>query len=738
MNDFNSLSDTVVRLVRYEVQAEGADAALAGFEHRLQAVNLEIKQQMSELIAGVISQEKFEEGTKDLAREQAELAGKVILATKAVENQGQVTDDMVVKLRKVDAAIGRKGVGGGAVYGFQLLGQAADDAQYGISALTNNVQGLVFAFTGNGALAAAAGIAMVSVNQLIKRWDVLEKVLGTSIPVAETAASRMEALGKATHKTAEETEAFNKLKREQIELENLLKGMSIEAKKGKGAVEEALQEAGGSGDVTKTIAGIMQGKGGGRDQEVEDHLTKMEVRLGFERNRVEQLPGGASGATHEAEVFRANLADYEEQRATYEKAVSQRMLDLAGKMVEGSKTDATKLDELIRFIQRNPGRFDLKLLGGLVNATPEAIRENEANEAIGEQNIKRAKKEKIAKDHRQKVIDDAHDREALKVIDAGLRAEQAAITAENKGDKKDAKAGVKNRADMQKHRDQEVARLAKQLGGGAGGLMDQLAPAIDQRLADGQDAERVIKDLGAQVAGRIKGAPGVGLYAGATGEQIVRDAVARQRGAIGAAIGQGANPTQAAGIAGEQAQGKLDARGIAAQRRGVAEGRREDKEAEAEFLAELTDAVMNEGFDPPIAANIAKRMFAHMKAGMDQITAFRKAVAEVEKQLQPAKPQAGKGRMAHPAAAGPGPGGFSSVGLGPGGPGGGSGVAAPVGSDIQGAAMSLLALGSAQVAGTEVVVKQLGVISSQVNRLMGRHNATMHMLDDNRQTDSSY
>lgn len=55
--------------------------------------------------------------------------------------------------------------------GLTALAQAADDVQYGFTAIVNNIPGLAMGLGAGAGLAGSAGLAAVAINQLIKHWD---------------------------------------------------------------------------------------------------------------------------------------------------------------------------------------------------------------------------------------------------------------------------------------------------------------------------------------------------------------------------------------------------------------------------------------------------------------------------------------------------------------------------------------------------------------------------------------
>lgn len=94
-----------------------------------------------------------------------------------------------------------------------VLGQVADDAQYGFRAIVNQIPMAVMAFGGTMGLAGGIALAGVAINQLINHWDDLAKLMGT--PVLKTKAQEMEELAKATERTAVEQDKLNRYTREQ-------------------------------------------------------------------------------------------------------------------------------------------------------------------------------------------------------------------------------------------------------------------------------------------------------------------------------------------------------------------------------------------------------------------------------------------------------------------------------------------------------------------------------------------
>ncbi len=77
------------------------------------------------------------------------------------------------------AAMGRAGFTGGL--GFLYLSQAIEDAQYGFSAIVNNIPLIVMGMGGSAGIAGAASIAAVAINQLLKHTGDLTEALASRV-----------------------------------------------------------------------------------------------------------------------------------------------------------------------------------------------------------------------------------------------------------------------------------------------------------------------------------------------------------------------------------------------------------------------------------------------------------------------------------------------------------------------------------------------------------------------------
>jgi hypothetical protein len=141
---------------------------------------------------------------------------------------------------------------------FIQLGYAADDAQYGVAGLANNIIPLLGAFGLGGGLAGVIGLASTAAIQLYKHSDQIASLFGQG--ATETEAQRMDRLAASTHRSADETKELNKHLERKAELEKLLatKSGGRQATEGAGAqlTQEAVGRFSGPGFLKQVEAAI--------------------------------------------------------------------------------------------------------------------------------------------------------------------------------------------------------------------------------------------------------------------------------------------------------------------------------------------------------------------------------------------------------------------------------------------------------------------------------------------------
>jgi hypothetical protein len=150
------------------------------------------------------------------------VVGQVILDTSQVQ---PAVAQLQSSLNTVDVSMGKlnksaaASAGGMANFGSRMMVVAsfADDMQYGLRAVVNQIPQVTMAFGMGAGLAGAISIAAVAVNQLVNHWDDLVSVFTTRGP--ETAAEEMQRLAEKTSKTADEQERLNTLKEREQQIE---------------------------------------------------------------------------------------------------------------------------------------------------------------------------------------------------------------------------------------------------------------------------------------------------------------------------------------------------------------------------------------------------------------------------------------------------------------------------------------------------------------------------------------
>jgi hypothetical protein len=191
-------------------------------------------------------------GEADVRRLQAAIEAEkaaLLAAGPAARQHAQALADLTQQLKAAQAAASGGGLGGGkGVYLLTQLAQTADDAQYGIRGVTNNIVAMTSML---GPWGAAVGIGVVGVAQLVEHWDSISALWGQGHTATE--AERMEKLAKATHRTAEEQAEYNRLKRAEAAFEAAMPPTKAEAESSKAAVD-VVRERGGSIDLARRLA----------------------------------------------------------------------------------------------------------------------------------------------------------------------------------------------------------------------------------------------------------------------------------------------------------------------------------------------------------------------------------------------------------------------------------------------------------------------------------------------------
>lgn len=177
-------------------------------------------------------------------------SARLVADQAAAEAQARKT---AAELLKVKDALRQTGAGSAAAArGVLEFSRAAEDfSTGGFLGVLNNIPGMAqsagqaLQMTGAQVAAVTAGVSLAATAaySLWKNWDKLADAVG--LGATRTEAERMEDLGNKTHRTAEETAALNKYKREQAEIDAVINSQSKADKTREQLVKEAVGEAGG-------------------------------------------------------------------------------------------------------------------------------------------------------------------------------------------------------------------------------------------------------------------------------------------------------------------------------------------------------------------------------------------------------------------------------------------------------------------------------------------------------------
>jgi hypothetical protein len=274
--------------------------------------------------------------------------------------------------------------------GLLQLGYIADDAQYGLRGIQNNIPQLAFLLGGASgmALAGASGIAMTAVALLINHWQQLSDVFG--LGATQTEAERMKSLADATARTIDETVKLAEYQRQQKAGEEILTGLPKAKREEAQKVKEALDEAGGA-DVIKGFARLQAEQAGGRDamiQQAEAERSRRLQRKGF----FEALISGESyGESWQAIKRNIGLETREQQVAERAKQLQITHEQAAQRDLARAETDPTWRNKMVAEIRAHPEYFPPGALGKLEAVSPEKLAAEQAAKAEKKQDTVEAK-----------------------------------------------------------------------------------------------------------------------------------------------------------------------------------------------------------------------------------------------------------------------------------------------------------------------------------------------------------
>lgn len=213
---------------------------------------------------------------------QKSIGGASATASAAIRDQAAVVAGLTTQLSGAESALASLGGGRGKNSSQALLefSRAAEDAQYGIAGVLNNIPGLVTAMGGGAGLVGVLSLAAVGGAQLYKHWDELMGLFAGGLPqpaltgpelLAENlkkASTEMETLSKKASLTWYEVARLGTLKDQVKELqqqqknekdvEGILGIKPAEVKKQGDAFKKAIEEVGGPAAFDEIRSGLSE------------------------------------------------------------------------------------------------------------------------------------------------------------------------------------------------------------------------------------------------------------------------------------------------------------------------------------------------------------------------------------------------------------------------------------------------------------------------------------------------
>ncbi len=274
-------------------------------------------------------------------------------------------------------------------YGILMVSQALEDSQYGFSAIVNNIPGIVMAFGGTAGMAGAASIASIAINQLIKHWDSLAKVLGMAH--IKTAAEEMEDLRKKTSLTADEAERLRRADALPGKVKEIQAGKTEEQQKTETEATKAIIETGpkevAAGIARADAKGVAAGRASIVDTQdeaavVNDKIEKLQHEIDDAKATAQRLvagkvAGGAEAVVAAGDIQGRNSKEIERLKRDVLPDARKRTLDKL--VAEGTLPGLFpgRLDQLHEMVKADPRSFGpkgAKLASDLEDALPSGRR----------------------------------------------------------------------------------------------------------------------------------------------------------------------------------------------------------------------------------------------------------------------------------------------------------------------------------------------------------------------------
>lgn len=290
---------------------------------------------------------------------------KIAEAQKAIEKEEQAIRDLAAALKagtigqaEFDAASLKNAASikqntaaikaaGGAFNPRSLLefSRAAEDAQFGIAGVVNNIPGLVQSLGGSTGVVGVASLAAIGIAQLVKNWDSLASAFGQGH--VKTQAEELKELAEATSLTADQAERLARATAPAAKVKELQGGQTEADAARDSAVTKAIVEAGTSDVVRGVLA-------------VAPELVDSQGDAAIAADAVAK-------ARESLESARAAAGQSEDVNAIPE--AERKLREATEKLTEARKTTAATITSTSALAKLFPG--GLAQLRGLVESNPD-------------------------------------------------------------------------------------------------------------------------------------------------------------------------------------------------------------------------------------------------------------------------------------------------------------------------------------------------------------------------------
>jgi hypothetical protein len=266
-----------------------------------------------------------------------------------------------------------------AALGFLELSRAVEDAQYGFSAVVNNIPQIALMFGGSAGIAAGASLAAVAISQLVKHVGDLRDLIGGAwlgVPAEE--------LTKLRERAEEAQEALDRLTKLRP------KGEGEAAR----ALVSAMQEGDPEAVVRATRESVMRDNAL-RPRQLPGDAVEIMKRAMFKAMR----PGETKGYKDLTEEARGDILGERAAEATR---------DILGHLDEHGPAGDKARRDMKRLIESNPKAFPAGMLGDIERMDPARQKAQEKLEREGDLNSTnltnemRLRKEQSDREHQQR------------------------------------------------------------------------------------------------------------------------------------------------------------------------------------------------------------------------------------------------------------------------------------------------------------------------------------------------